>query len=1010
MAIRNPTTMRGLKTLALLSLGLLAGCGEPSPWIAAGTFSQGRSHHSATLLDNELVLFAGGKTAGFLGSTELRDSISQRWSKAGSLITPRAEHLAIKIDDGRVVVLGGIGDNGILDSVEVFDFGTKQFSAFLPMLEPRTQHAVIVREGKLFAMGGRGPSGVSSTIEVGEIGASAWSFPTTMPQPRAQHTATLLADGTILIVGGTDGTDELASAVRYDVATNTWLDAGNMAQPRRGHTATRLDASKVLVAGGTNASGVLATAEVYDITTNAWSGAASMRDARQGHTATRLNDGTVLLTGGNGASDALQTVERYCPVRSDAEKPDDTTDRSCLDRLDLLHDEFVEVTPMALARVGHSATWLANGSVLVAGGDGAAASVRVDQYVPEDNRIFCERSEECPTAMVCNVEDQRCEHAERLLSSESACAYVSPTNRSPGRNGVFVVGLGFALAMMRRKRRPSGAFSAALIASSLLALPGLAEAQTSTFYLDRLPLAAGPNDGTAVWRPVFGPTQLFGQVGLGYARDPLRASAFVADPTRANALQGSAVHLQVSGYATLGMEVLRRGAISVTVPYIVQQRGYPTDNRSVGLDDRVTMTSRALGDVRVDGRMSILWNSSRSFSMAARAAFFLPFGDEYSFAGERSAWGQVGLSAEYNAEVFFLTTNAGLTVRPQSRLVDLLVGTEFVYAVGAYVPLLADRVRLGAELFGSVGLVEGSGTPPTEVALSSRVALGTNRLMFLGASAGMRVGDGTAPDMRFVARIGGILPLEREDRDLPIPVRLNVPPEADSDRDGIVDVDDACPAVAEDHAGDDDGCPKPSVPAVVDTDGDGLKDPVDRCPGQAEDMDGLDDEDGCPDEDVDKDGIADAADKCPKEPGVHAKDPANEGCPAFLRRTGTEVKLLVQIEFEFSSTTIAKSSYPILDELARLLTANPDIKRMRIEGHTDNAGSESFNKTISTRRAESVRNYLVQQGKVDPSRLSFEGFGPSRPIAPNNSDAGRAKNRRVELHIETSTAGKESPP
>ena len=1001
MAIRNPTVVCHARWFTAIVMYSLAGCSPESPWTSAGTFVEGRAHHSATLLENDQVLFAGGRETTFRTSAELRDSITGRWSLAGPMITSRADHTATRLEDGRVLLSGGTNPEGTLASVEAYDPMAQLFSAVAPMNEKRTLHTATWVDGKVVVIGGwsEKPDNISATFEVYDVAADVWSSPTNLAEPRAEHTATVLSDGTILVVGGTNGSAAIAQASRYDARTNTWLDAGTMAEARQGHTATRLDATRVLVVGGTNEKGIVASAELYDVVTNSWLPAASMAEARQGHTATRLNDGTVLVIGGEGANGALETVERYCPARSDPDKGQGVSTSNCPERLDLRQDDFVAVTSMSVPRIGHTATWLADGSVLVAGGEESAASTLVDQFVPEDNRIFCERSEECPLAMVCNPEEQRCEHAPKVLGSDSACTYAPTNNGVPASGWALLMGLSGLAILLRRTRRSKG-LVAGFLGLGLLVLPGLAEAQTSTFYLDRLQIAGGPTDGTAVWRPVFGPTRLFGQLAFGYARDPLRVETFVADSSKVGGLAGAANHLQITGYATAGMEVLKRGSIAVTIPYVIQQRGYSTQNVSAGLNESISMAPSALGDVRIDGRVLLAWNESRSFLMAARAAFFLPTGDPYSFTGERSAWGNLGFSAEYDADAFFVTTNLGLTVRPTSTLVDLKVGTEFVYAAGVYVPLMEDRVRIGGELFGSVGLVGATSVhrEPVEAALSSRVALGSKKLFFLGASAGARLGYGYAPDMRFVARVGGVLPLELPDRDIPLPVRMQSMREEDSDRDGFVDMDDACPVVAEDHQGEEDGCPKPAAP--IDVDNDGLIGAADHCPTVAEDKDGLADDDGCPEEDFDGDKIADVMDKCPKEPGVHAKDPANEGCPAFIRRMGTEVKLLVQIEFEFSSTKIAASSFPILDELAQLMAASPDIQRLRIEGHTDDVGPVAFNQRVSTQRAQAVRDYLVQQGKVSPSRLTFAGFGPSRPIAPNNTAAGQAKNRRVELHIE----------
>jgi OmpA-OmpF porin, OOP family len=90
-------------------------------------------------------------------------------------------------------------------------------------------------------------------------------------------------------------------------------------------------------------------------------------------------------------------------------------------------------------------------------------------------------------------------------------------------------------------------------------------------------------------------------------------------------------------------------------------------------------------------------------------------------------------------------------------------------------------------------------------------------------------------------------------------------------------------------------------------------------------------------------------------------------------------------------------SFPLLDEVAAVLTENMAIK-IRIEGHTDNKGKAKYNKKLSQRRAESVRKYLIKRG-ISADRMTSAGFGMERPIEDNSTEAGRAANRRVEIHI-----------
>jgi OOP family OmpA-OmpF porin len=105
--------------------------------------------------------------------------------------------------------------------------------------------------------------------------------------------------------------------------------------------------------------------------------------------------------------------------------------------------------------------------------------------------------------------------------------------------------------------------------------------------------------------------------------------------------------------------------------------------------------------------------------------------------------------------------------------------------------------------------------------------------------------------------------------------------------------------------------------------------------------------------------------------------------------------ILRGVNFDFNSSDIRADARPVLDQAAELLKANAGVD-VRVEGHTDSIGSEEYNQALSVRRAEAVYRYLVNRG-VDPERFIVEGFGESRPVADNDTETGRAQNRRVEL-------------
>lgn len=221
-------------------------------------------------------------------------------------------------------------------------------------------------------------------------------------------------------------------------------------------------------------------------------------------------------------------------------------------------------------------------------------------------------------------------------------------------------------------------------------------------------------------------------------------------------------------------------------------------------------------------------------------------------------------------------------------------------------------------------------------------------------------------------------------------------PETDNDQDGILDESDSCPDVQEDVDGfaDSDGCPE------FDNDVDGIADINDGCRDQPEDFDGYQDDDGCPDTDNDGDSIADVLDQCINEPEDYDNDQDDDGCFDETRKikiTENKIELEEKIFFKLNKATILPVSYPLLDEVVEVLEQNSTI-HIRIEGHTDSKGKARYNKKLSDKRAASVRTYLMNKG-IAPERLESIGYGEEQPIEDNSTEAGRAANRRVEIHI-----------
>lgn len=207
-------------------------------------------------------------------------------------------------------------------------------------------------------------------------------------------------------------------------------------------------------------------------------------------------------------------------------------------------------------------------------------------------------------------------------------------------------------------------------------------------------------------------------------------------------------------------------------------------------------------------------------------------------------------------------------------------------------------------------------------------------------------------------------------------------PWGDKDGDRIPDNEDECPEFA--------GIPK--FKGCPDTDKDGVKDSEDACPnefGKAENR-------GCPNtaKDTDGDGLFDNEDLCPNKVGLRT----NKGCPDMKPEDRAKLqKAFDNLQFETGKDKILSSSYPSLNELAVILRNNSNYK-LHLEGHTDNKGDAKKNLDLSKKRAAAVEKYLEGKG-VPKDQITSEGYGDTKPKDTNDTEAGRAKNRRVEMNV-----------
>jgi hypothetical protein len=297
----------------------------------------------------------------------------------GNLIQARVSHTVTLLPNGKVLLAGGTGPDGlVLNSAELFDPVTLSATGLNGLLSTaRTEHtATLLPQTETLLIAGQDRFGPLFSTEM--FNPSSQTFRVLSPNVqvlRSGHTATLLLDGRVVITGGqSSGALGWAEAFNpqtvvvfnpsYDPEAGTFTVLPNgLVTPRWDHTATLLPNGQILITGGRNDSGVLASAELFDPATETFTALASaMTTPRVGHTATLLPDGQILILGGEGAGSALATAEVFSPSTN----------------------SFSTVTPgFTTARVNHTATLLPTGLVFIAGGQNSSGILAgTELYTP----------------------------------------------------------------------------------------------------------------------------------------------------------------------------------------------------------------------------------------------------------------------------------------------------------------------------------------------------------------------------------------------------------------------------------------------------------------------------------------------------------------------------------------------------------------------------------------------------------------------------------------------------
>ena len=310
-------------------------------WQTTGSLNQARRGHDAVLLGDGRVLVTGGIAEGdLLSSAEIYDPATGKWTTVAPMSVARLGHTLTLLANGNVLATGGTAADTASGSgggqtirpdatAEVYNVNTNKWTPTAAgMSTPRFEHtATLLDDGKVLITGGQGPpiSGSSQALKTTEIydpAVDSFRKSNDMADARFNHTAVKLPDRSVMVIGGAGGTNgdtSLATAELFDPTTSGWTSAGALNGSRTGQVAVAFPDGRVLVAGGESVTRgnrrSLASAEIFSLEKREWRSAGNMNCPRSEASTVLLGDGSVLVVAGDFAAPGQQPDPKGCADR-----------------------------------------------------------------------------------------------------------------------------------------------------------------------------------------------------------------------------------------------------------------------------------------------------------------------------------------------------------------------------------------------------------------------------------------------------------------------------------------------------------------------------------------------------------------------------------------------------------------------------------------------------------------------------------------------------------------------